>query len=46
MEEVELGGLEDDEEDLGAVGFNEEGLQLEREEVAKSVIYVVLNHSF
>ncbi|XP_073311885.1 protein PAT1 homolog isoform X1 [Primulina huaijiensis] len=32
VEEVELGGLEDDEGDLGAVGFNEEGLQLEREE--------------
>ncbi|XP_073123824.1 protein PAT1 homolog isoform X2 [Henckelia pumila] len=32
VEEVELGGLEEDEDDLGAVGFNEEGLQLEREE--------------
>ncbi|KZV56314.1 hypothetical protein F511_00311 [Dorcoceras hygrometricum] len=32
VEEVELGGLEDDEDGLGAVGFNEEEIQLEREE--------------
>lgn len=38
MEEVDLGGLEDDEDDLGAVGFNEEELQLRREEVAKSTV--------
>lgn len=34
VEEVELGGLEDEEDDLAPTGFEEEGYQLDKEEVA------------
>lgn len=34
VEEVELGGLEDEEDDPGPTGFEEEGFQFERDEVA------------